>query len=254
MKHMVIPDTQAAPGHPDEHMRWAGEYAAQKKPDVIIHLGDHWDFPSLSSYDKGKGSMEGKRYVQDVEAGNESLCKFMAPIIREQKKMKRAKKQVWKPRLVFLMGNHEDRIRRAIDDNIQMADLMGMHDTNLEKYGWDIKPFLEVEVINGIAYSHYLTSGVMGRPVSSARLMLTKKHQSCVMGHVQDRDIAYAKRADGTPMTGIFAGIFNQHDESYLTPQTNGSWSGVWMLHEVNDGAFDEMPVSMSYLEKQYGP
>jgi hypothetical protein len=253
MKHMVIPDTQAAPGNPDNHMGWAGMYAAQKKPDVIIHLGDHWDFPSLSSYDKGKGKMEGQRYLADIKAGNDSMAKFMAPIIREQKKMKRAKKQVWKPRLVFLMGNHEDRIRRAIDDNIQMSDLMGMHHTVLDQFGWEIKPFLEVEVIDGVCYSHYFTSGVMGRPVSSARLMLTKKHQSCVMGHVQDRDIAYAMRADGTPMTGIFAGIFNQHDESYLTPQTNGSWSGVWMLHEVHDGAFDEMPVSMSYLEKQYG-
>jgi len=38
-----------------------------------------------------------------------------------------------------------------------------------------------------------------------------------------------------------------------LTPQTNGSWSGVWMLNEVQDGSFDEMPVSINYLRKTYG-
>ena len=56
MKHMVIPDTQCKPGVPMEHLTWAGQYAVEQKPDVIIHIGDHWDMPSLSSYDKGKGS------------------------------------------------------------------------------------------------------------------------------------------------------------------------------------------------------
>lgn len=252
-KHFVIPDTQAAPGHPDDHMTWAGKYAVKNKPDVIIHLGDHWDMPSLCSYDKGKGQMEGRRYLADIKAGNDSMDKFMAPILKEQKRQRKNKEKIWKPRLVFIMGNHEQRIERAIDDNIQLADLLGYHDFNLLHYGWEVIPFLEVEVIDGVAYSHYFTSGVMGRPVSSARLMLNKKHMSCVMGHVQDRDVAFARRADGTRMTGLFAGIFNQHDESYLNAQTNDSWSGVWMFNEVKDGAFDEMPVSLDYLRRKYG-
>jgi len=52
-KHLVIPDTQVKPEHSVKHLRWAGQYAADKKPDVIIHIGDHWDMPSLSSYDVG---------------------------------------------------------------------------------------------------------------------------------------------------------------------------------------------------------
>jgi hypothetical protein len=43
------------------------------------------------------------------------------------------------------------------------------------------------------------------------------------------------------------------HEEPYLNPQTNNHWRGVWVLHDVNDGAFDEMPLSLSYLEKKYG-
>jgi hypothetical protein len=252
MKHMVIPDTQADPGRPSDHMTWAGKYAAEKKPDVIIHLGDHWNMGSLSSYDKGKGSMEGKRYKLDIEAGNEAMDKFMAPIRKEQRRMKKNKKKVWSPRMIFLLGNHEERIERAVNDNIQLADLISYDDFNLDQYGWESYPFLEPVVVDGVAYCHYFTSGVMGRPCSSARLLLTKKHMSCVMGHVQDRDIAFAKRADGKSMTGIFAGVFYQHDEEYLNPQTNQSWRGLWMLHEVHDGAFDEMPVSMDYLRKRY--
>ena len=253
MKHMVIPDTQCKPENGYEHLEWAGKYAAEKKPDVIIHLGDHWDMPSLSSYDKGKGSMEGRRYIEDIRCGNYAMDVFMAPIYEEQKKMRKKKKKVWKPRLVFLMGNHEQRIERAVDDNIQLADLLSYDDFNLMDHGWEVHDFLEVVTIDGIAYSHYFTSGVMGRPVSSARLMLNKKHMSCVMGHVQDRDIAWARRADAKQMTGLFAGIFYTHDEGYLNPQTNASWRGIWVFHEVNDGSFDEMPVSLSYLKKRYG-
>ena len=63
------------------------------------------------------------------------------------------------------------------------------------------------------------------------------------MGHVQDRDIAYGRRADGTNILGLFSGIYYQHDEDYLTPQTNSSWRGIWMLNEVANGGCDELPV-----------
>ena len=69
-KHLVIPDTQVKPDQSIEHLRWAGQYAVDKKPDVIVMIGDHWfDLPSLSSYDVGTRSFEGRRYTNDIEAG-----------------------------------------------------------------------------------------------------------------------------------------------------------------------------------------
>jgi hypothetical protein len=252
MKHMVIPDTQVKPNSKLEHLRWAGKYAVDKKPDVIIHIGDHWDMPSLSVYDVGKKSFEGRRYIADVEAGIEGMRAFMQPIWDEQARLKRNKDKTWKPRLVFTLGNHEHRIMRAVESDAKLEGLLSYNDLTLEEMGWEVHDFLDPVVIDGVAYCHYFTSGIMGRPVSSARLMLSKKHMSCVMGHVQDRDIAFAKRADGKAMTGLFAGIYYQHDEDYLNPQTNGSWSGIWMLNEVDDGSFDEMPVSLRFLRDQY--
>jgi hypothetical protein len=253
MRHMIIPDTQVKPGLNTDHMEWAGRYAVAMKPDVIVHIGDHWDMASLSSYDKGTKSFEGRRYVHDIQAGNEAMSRFMAPILGEQKRLQRMKKKQWNPRLVFTLGNHENRIERAIEKDAMLEDVIGFKDFNLVEYGWEVYDFLDVVTIDGVCYSHFFTSGVMGRPVTSARALLTKKHQSCVMGHVQDRDIAFAKRADGRHMTGLFAGIFYRHQEDYLTPQTNGSWSGLWILNEVEEGEFDELPVSMRYLEKRYG-
>ena len=253
MRHLIIPDTQCKPGNSFEHLEWAGNYAVKTKPDVIVHLGDHWDMSSLSVYDIGKKSFEGRTYNHDVQAGNDAMDVFMKPIIEEQKRQKENKKKVWKPKKVFLIGNHEYRIDRAIESDRKLEGLIGYNDFNLKRHNWEVHNFLDVAIVNGVAYSHYFTSGVMGRPVSSPHLLLQKKHMSCIMGHVQDRGISYSKKADGSRITGLFAGIFYQHDEEYLNPQTNGSWSGIWMLNEVNNGSFDEMPVSLNYLRKQYG-
>ena len=74
------------------------------------------------------------------------------------------------------------------------------------------------------------------------------------MGHVQRKEIDIQYRADGKRITSIFAGSYYQHDEEYLTPQGNKeAWQGCWMLHEVHDGEFDEMPISLSYLKDRYG-
>jgi hypothetical protein len=216
MKHMIIPDTQVKPGSSLKHLEWAGKYAVEKKPDVIVHIGDHWDMPSLSSWDVGKKSFEGRRYVADVEAGINGMRAFLDPIREEQKRLITNKQKQWNPRLVFTMGNHEQRIERAIESDAKLEGLIGYKDLMLNELGWEVYNFLDVVVIDGIAYSHYFTSGIMGRPVSSAKLMLSKKHMSCVMGHVQDRDIAFANRADMKPMIGLFAGIFYQHDRHCL--------------------------------------
>ena len=115
-RHMVIPDTQTKPNQNWDHLRWAGEYAVKIKPDVIVHIGDHWDFPSLSSHDaKGSKSFEGRRYVEDVQAGIEAMEAFLGPIRAEQAKLKHDKKKQWNPRLVFTIGNHEYRATSIIE-------------------------------------------------------------------------------------------------------------------------------------------
>jgi len=250
-RHLVIPDTQIKPNQSYEHMRWAARYAVATKPDVIVHLGDHWDMPSLSSYDVGKKSFEGRRYSADVKAGNDAMKLFTDTIKAEQKRLRKHKKRIWKPRLIFTLGNHEQRIERAVENDAKLEGLMSYEDLNLKD--WEVHPYLQPVLVDGVAYCHFFTSGVMGRPVTNAKLLLQKKHMSCIMGHVQDRDIAFDRDASGKRMTALFAGIYYQHDEEYLNPQTNGSWSGLWMLNEVQDGAFDEMPISMTYLRRRYG-
>ena len=249
MKIMVIPDGQVKPGVNIDHFYAAGVYAADKKPDVIVFIGDHFDLPSLSSYDKGKKDFEGRRYLDDIEAGCRALDLFLEPIQKRRRKNKGSRLcDIYQPRLVFTIGNHEQRIERAVNVQPELEGVMSYKDLGLESRGFEVYDFLEIVVIEGVAFSHYFVSGVMGRPVGNAKLLLQRGHMSSVMGHVQDVDIAFMRRRDGRGLTGIFAGIFYTHYEKYLGPQANSSWRGVWMLHEVKDGQFDHMMVSVDYL------
>lgn len=253
MKHFVIPDTQVKPGVPLDHLRAAGRYAAAKKPDTIVMIGDFADMESLCSYDKGKKSFEGRRYKADIRVAQEAMEMLVTPIFAEQARLRRNKEKIWNPRMILTLGNHENRINRAVEDDPKLEGVLSISDLKYEEYGWEVIPFLEPIVVDGVSYCHYFISGVMGRPVASAAALLTKKHQSCVMGHVQGRQIAYAQRADGTEITGLFAGCFYQHDENYLNWQSNKQKKQCWMLHEVEDGSFDEMPISLGFLLQRYG-
>ena len=79
--HLVIPDSQCKPGAPLDHMRWAGRYILEKKPDVIVDLGDTWDMESMSEWDRGKFQFEGRRYKADIEAGNAGVRLLDKPTV-----------------------------------------------------------------------------------------------------------------------------------------------------------------------------
>ena len=250
---LVVPDSQIRPGDSYDFLDWIGRYAVDKRPDVIVHLGDFADMPSLSSHDKaGSKSMEGKRYKEDIKAAQEAMTVFLKPIKEHQSKLRADKKKQWKPRMVMLCGNHEHRINRAINNDPKLDGLISLDDLQYEKFGWEFIPFLKPVVIGGIAFCHYFPTGMLGRPASGAAKLLATTHQSCVAGHAQGRSIAYGKKVTGENMTALISGSCYQHDEPYLNHQTNQHWHGVWMLYEVNNGSFDEHPISLSYLERKY--
>lgn len=254
MRILVIPDTQCKPEQDFSFLRWVGQYSVDKKPDVIVQIGDFADMPSLSSYDIGKKSFEGRTYKDDIKACKDAMDSLMAPIYKEQVRLEEGKRKRWNPKLVLTLGNHENRINVAIENDRKLEGLVHTDDLDYRSYGWEVIPFLEPITIGGISFCHYFTSGVMGRPVSSARALVMKKHMSCVMGHVQASEIDMSqRRADGTPLLGLFAGIYTPYDEAYLNPQSNKQHRQVWMLQEVEDGFAYPQPISIEFLRNKYG-
>jgi hypothetical protein len=253
--HLVIPDTQMRPGISTEYLRWIGEYIVRKKPDVIVHLGDHADMPSLSSYDKGKRSAEGKRVQADIEASIEGMEVLLKPLRDLQMQQSAAGEKMYMPRMVILYGNHEDRINRHIDLNPEMHGFLGLEDLKYEEFGWETVPFLTPINIDGVSYCHYFPNVMTGKPLTgTAQNMLKTIGESFTMGHRQLLDVSTRfLPSSGKQQWGMVCGAAYVHEEHYKGKQGNHHWRGIVVKHRVKNGSYDPLFISMDWLESEYG-
>lgn len=246
--HLLIPDAQVKPKSPIHHLRNIGQYIAEKQPDVIVQIGDFADMPSLSSYDRGKLSFEGRRYVKDCDAvkfAMEALCEPFAGL------------RGYSPRMVLTCGNHEARIDRAASSTPELDGTIGVADLEYENFGWEVHKFLEVVRIDGIAYSHFFPRAASGKVVQtrngspSAKAQLVREGGSCTAGHAQGIDIACLPLGDRLQW-GLIAGSCYLHDEEYLGPQGNKHWRGIVLKNGVKRGTYSPILVDLGYLKERY--
>jgi hypothetical protein len=263
--HLVIGDAHARPGISNDRFLWLGEYLLNLRlshPEAnlkVIDLGDWEDMESLSSYDVGKKSYEGRRYQADIAAGIEARHFFNIPLDRFNEKQRANHKRTYSVEKYALGGNHsEGRIRKVIESTPMLDGTIGVSDFQLADFGWTYVPFLEPLLLDGITYQHYHISGVMGRPISgeSPGLSLIKKTlTSSVCGHSHLLDMAHRTDPHGKSIWGIHAGCFLAKDqyESYAGP-ANKMWKrGVLVLFDVKDGDFKSFQwKGIEELENEY--
>jgi hypothetical protein len=239
-KILVIFDCQVRPGVPTQHLSAISNYIAAKRPDVVVLIGDFADMPSLSKYSLAL-EREGARYKADVKSVHDAMDKLTA----FKKKCKG-----YNPRMVLTLGNHEERITRTVKEQPNLEGLISIEDLKFKDYGWEVYDYLQVVTIYGIQFSHFFQSGVMGRPASSAAVILRERQSSAVQGHVQKVDVAVHPR---TGKMAIMGGLSCVHQEDYLGPQGNACRRQVLMLNDCRgDGIFDPCFVSLRYLLRRY--
>lgn len=242
---VVIPDTQVRPGEPTHHLSWIGQAIADYRPDVVVHIGDHWDMPSLSQWSGALGR-EGQRYIADVDAGNAALYRLHNAMGGFRPK-----------RQVILRGNHEQRIERAVEADARLKGALSYDHFNDRALGWEVVDYngatpgiIEIE---GIKFAHYFANNLTGRAIGgNASYKLAQIGSPFVMGHVQDLDIGTKQYATGRVIRGVVAGSCYLHDESYKG-NANSHWRGIVVLNEVYpDGRFSVMDVTLAKLCQKY--
>ena len=231
---LVIGDSHSKPTVENDRYDLLGRFAAKTRPDAIVDIGDWFDMASLSSYDVGKASFEGRRYWRDIASGIDAQERFQRQL------EKRAKGYV--PYKLRTLGNHEQRIERVADIDPRFNGLIGYQDLASDLYGWDEAGFLKIKSIGGVAFSHYFTSGVLGRAIGGefpARSLIIKQHVSGVFGHGHLFD--YCERTDptGRRLCAAEAGCFFEHHEDYPGPAHLMWRRGLLLLHNVIDGEFE---------------
>jgi hypothetical protein len=178
--------------------------------------------PSLSSYDKGKKAMEGRRVLADIDAANDGFQRLNQPLIDYNERMRRNKTAQWWPDRYITLGNHEDRITRAIEDDAQLDGLLSLDDLNYADLGWSVHEYLDPLFLDGIGYAHYWQNPMTGRPLGGmASTRLKNIGHSFTMGHQQTLDYAvrFVRDGDGKAYSqhGLVAGACLTPDHKVLT-------------------------------------
>jgi hypothetical protein len=257
-KHFVIPDTQLRRDDDLSFIAWAGRYIRDKKPDVIVQLGDWFDFPSLSSYDEGTKKMEGQDISDDIKAGERGQTILEAEI--------RKAGRGYKPRKVALGGNHDGeapggRPYRYLQANPKHFNTYnGIVESSWLRHGWEYHHFLKPVGVHGIYYAHYFCIGANGRVSNSkhgqpsAKVQVQRLMRTSTAGHRQGLDVAIHHTPTAT-YRGLIAGSFYTHEEGYLTPQGVNHWRGCIVKHDIDvrTGFYNIVEVDMRFFERKYG-
>lgn len=248
---LVIGDTQVDNNSPTEHLAALSRYIWKYKPDTIVHIGDHWDFPSLSHY-ASVLEREGRRLQDDLTGGMNALKVIFEHV---DEKNRAAKKVPYKPNKHFVMGNHEHRLKRFIDDHpflVGMIDLDGF----IKSQGWSVNQYLDPLWVDEICFIHYLPNPESSRAVGGGiENKLNKFPHSFVHGHQQKYQYGRRQNLAGKPHFGACAGSFYMHDEGYRGANNTEIRGFVHLKNYENRYGFSDYDcefVSMERLLKQH--
>lgn len=249
--HLILGDPHAHPDHHNERATWLSKLIMDIKPDVVVNIGDSADMPSLSSYDKGKRSFHGRTYAADIASHLDFQERLFGPIKRTKKRL---------PKRVVFIGNHDQRIEKALDLSPELEGTISTGDLCLSDWYSEVVPYVAgapgVATLDGISYAHFHSSGVMGRAVGGqhpATSLITTKLTSCVSGHLHLAD--WSVRTDGTgrKVHGLFTGVYQDYVSDWAGEANKLWWRGIVVLRNVEDGNFDPQFISLDSIKREYG-
>jgi hypothetical protein len=249
--HLVIPDTHAHYLHHNKRAEWLGHLINDIKPDVVIHLGDNWDMPSLSGYDKGKKSFQGRTYKADVDAGIDFNDRLWSVVKSSKKRL---------PFRYYLEGNHEHRIHKAIDLQPELEGAIDLNDLRIADYYDVFVPYNGrspgVIEIDGIAYAHFFISGVMGKSIGGihpAYSILQKGYNTATAGDLHLLDYRLLTGLNGRRLQAMVAGCYQDYDADWAGEANKLWWRGVVVKRNVEDGHYDPQFISLDAIRREYG-
>lgn len=250
-KYLIVGDIHSCPEVPNDRADWLANMIIDQRPDVVVNLGDALDLASLSSYDKGKRSSIGRSYRADLECHLDFQERMWQPVKARKKKM---------PERVFLEGNHEYRLERALDLSPEYVGAIGFDDFRLDDYYDQIVRYEGgtpgVIELDNILFSHYFVTGVSGRPISGERpahMLLDKTGQSCIAGHIHTLDYAVRQNINGRVRSGLINGTYSDHIPGWAGVIGHLWRPGLSVLHNVEDGNFDFEWWSLNRVRETYG-
>lgn len=215
---LIVPDTHA-PFHDARAWKLMLRAARWFKPHTIVHQGDLADFYAVSAHSK--------------DPSRATQLKEELKVVR---KLRGDLDRLGAKRKVFTEGNHEDRLRRYLEE--KAPELFGMFDTDsllqLTDNGWQFVPYKSHARVGKLFFTH--DTGNSGK-YTTARALDAFQH-SVSIGHHHQIQIAVEGDATGKYRIGAqfgWLGDVRQVDYMYRIKSLR-NWSlGFGIGHHETD-------------------
>lgn len=248
--HLIIPDPHAHYKHHNKRADYLGNLINDIKPDTVICLGDLADMPSLSSYDRGTKSFQGRSYAADIDAALDFNERLWGTVRKSKRKL---------PHRIILEGNHEHRIEKAINIQPELEGAISSNDLQYERFYDEYVKYNGrspgVRVLDGIHYAHFFISGVLGRSIGGvhpAFSILGKAHASATAGDLHLLSYEVQTGVGGRRLQGLVAGCYQDYDADWAGEANRLWWRGVIVKRNVSNGNYDPEFISMERIKRAY--
>lgn len=260
---LCIGDSHDEPGRDQKRFEWLGRLIADRQPTHIVQMGDFLSLDSLSDYDKNKKLIvEGRRFKKELDSGLEAYDKIMAPLRALWKKQQKNKKSKYKPEMVWIVGNHEQRAQRYVQTNSEMAGFISYPDLlGVEKDGWKVVNYKDYHYIDGIGFTH-IPMREDNQPLGGkfvTRRVLEGHDHPVVFGHTHRLlvDSMPIKTQEGiTDRRVVNVGCYFDYTPDYArgSKGIGDWWSGLVFLDtDISHSNFDVETISYEQMEYFYG-
>lgn len=255
---LVVPDAHVGPGQDMTRFRNLGKLIVDRRPDRIISLGDFITLESLSNWDLNKaGVMEGRRYQADIEAANDALALITGPLKELQEKQRKYKEKVYRPRFVYIHGNHESRLPRYLETRAELKQHLELNkDLNLYYHGvTDIIDYRESIEFDGVIFTHALMN-MAGQPLAGKYAIHRASEisaKSVVFGHNHRKEsLNIGRHGSDEILQFLVAGLFSEYTDEYAKGSLEAYWRGLVILTHWAEGRFDVEDISIERLNTIY--
>lgn len=253
---LVIGDCHVSDNQDLSRFTIASKFIVDEKPDYIIIIGDFLTLDALSAWDRNKRKkMEGRRYNKEIEAGNEALDLLFHDMKQYNVKRSKRHRKQYKPEIVYIEGNHEDRLTRYLDTDPTFDGMVGVKkDLKLDKRKIKFVPYKEYYYVNGIGFTHIPFNKMA--PVSG--IDITRKASmvnvnSVVFGHTHEQHLSHIHKQGQEHLQDIYCcGCFFEHKDDYVRGCVTQYWVGLTILDNWKTSRFDVRSYSLSNLKRRY--
>lgn len=256
-KILVVGDAHVSTEENLNRFEYANALIMEKRPEVIVLMGDFITLNCLSFWDKDKRkSMEGRRYQEEIENANKALDLMFKGLYDELMEARKKKKKRYIPDIIYLEGNHEDRLNRYLELDPTFDGQIGIiKDLKLIERGIRWIDYRDYYHFNGIGFTHIPHNAV--RPVSGKYHIFKAMDcsiQSVVYGHTHKLETACRHIPGMQHLQQVLScGGFFEEDEEYVNGMLTNYWKGLVLLNNYKEGRFDIETYSLGRLRREYG-